>query len=198
MFLQLFARIASPGARGDKVRLALQTNTAGVILAAGVGKRAPAKRAERMCDRLNLLPACGAKIFSVPPMDTTGARPATRRIEPIHQPVEAIRECLVCRELHRTEGNLANPARQWQKQRTVVGNNRGSYPRRKSCAKDQASTTSEWPVISLGWLSPSSCKTVGATSMAVPWLRRDFVRSSSTRITGTRLVVCAVCGMPVS
>jgi len=60
------------------------------------------------------------------------------------------------------------------------------------------STMRERPVISLGWGMPRSRNIVGAMSIAVPLLRRLVLCSSSTRITGTRLVVWAVWGIPVS
>ena len=58
------------------------------------------------------------------------------------------------------------------------------------------STMRERPVISLGWGMPRSRNIVGAMSIAVPLLRRLVLCSSSTRITGTRLVVWAVWGIP--
>src|SRR5262245_9809920 len=121
MFFQLLARITSPGARGYKVGFIPQTNAASMVLAGGIRKGTPAIDAQRTRDRLNLLPTCRGKILGVPPINPRGASPTTRRIKPIYQPVESVREVLVGSELHPSDGNLANPARQWQKQQTVLG-----------------------------------------------------------------------------
>src|SRR5205085_890350 len=54
------------------------------------------------------------------------------------------------------------------------------------------------PVIPRGCSSPSSCMTVGPTSRSDPPLRKGFTPFESTTTKGTGLVVCAVCGPPVS
>jgi hypothetical protein len=43
-----------------------------------------------MGNELNVLPAAGAKIFRIAAVDPAAAGAATRRIEPIHQPIETI------------------------------------------------------------------------------------------------------------
>jgi hypothetical protein len=90
MLFDFFARITSPGARGDKLRRPGKTRATGVIVAAGIGKWAAAKMTQGMGNELNVLPAAGAKIFRIAAVDPAAAGAATRRIEPIHQPIETI------------------------------------------------------------------------------------------------------------
>jgi hypothetical protein len=45
-----------------------------------------------MSHDLNLRPADRTKIFGVAAVNTAGASPAARRIEPVDQPIEAIRK----------------------------------------------------------------------------------------------------------
>jgi hypothetical protein len=63
-----------------------------VVIAAAIWKRAAADRAQGMADELNLRPAGRAKIFSVAAVNTAGASPTARRIKPVDQPIEAIRQ----------------------------------------------------------------------------------------------------------
>lgn len=101
VLFRLLARITSPGASGDEVGRAPKADAANVIVAAGVGKGPAAKRAQRMGNRLNQLPAGGAKIFRVAALDAPRAGAAARRIEPVHQPVEAVREGRMSVQFHR-------------------------------------------------------------------------------------------------
>jgi hypothetical protein len=82
------------------MRRAGQADAAGVIAAARVGKGAAADIAERMKHRLNLLPTIGAKIFGVTAVNAPRASAAARRVEPIDEPIQTIRERWSRRELH--------------------------------------------------------------------------------------------------
>jgi hypothetical protein len=82
------------------MRRARQADAAGVIAAARVRKGTAADIAERMKHRQNLLPTTGAKIFGVTAVNASGAGAAARRVEPVNEPIQTIRERWSRRELH--------------------------------------------------------------------------------------------------
>ncbi len=147
----LFTWVTGPSTRRDKVRPPLQTTPTGVIIAAGVRERPAANIAQGMANQLDILAADRTEILGVSPQDSPAASPAARRIEPIEQPIDALRQPWINGK-HHVERDLSKSLRQGAKL--------------KGEAYD--STIKEWPVISAGWGKPSNCSTVGATSMAVP------------------------------
>jgi hypothetical protein len=110
----LFTRVASPGSRRNELRRPFQADAAWMIVAAAVGKGAAANIAQRMINQLNLLSTQRTKILVIPPQNSASARPAARRIEPIEQPIDALRQSCVNRKLHAAE-ELSKPARQGAK-----------------------------------------------------------------------------------
>ena len=173
MFRRLFSRIAGPSARRGETRCALQTNAAGMIVTAGIGKWPAANPTERMANQLDLAPASRAEIFRIPPMNPPGASTAARRIQPIHQPIEPIGKVSLFSQFHRARKSIKSVL-QLAKQKlppikkkcqTVF---RLEMGKRGRFSFRYASTIKEWPVISAGRGNPSNCITVGATSIAVP------------------------------
>jgi hypothetical protein len=63
-----------------------------MVIAAGIWKRPAANRAQGMSDELDVGPAGGTKVLSVPSGNPAAASPAARRVEPVHQPIETIHE----------------------------------------------------------------------------------------------------------
>src|SRR5258706_9667140 len=89
MDLLFFTGITCPGARGRATLPPIKTNTAGVIVAAGVGKGPAASIAQRMADRLNFIPASRAKIFAVPAINPARTAAAARRAKQTNPPLKA-------------------------------------------------------------------------------------------------------------
>jgi hypothetical protein len=71
-----------------------------MIAAARVGKGPAADATQRMENALNLPPTSLAKIFGVAAVNSSAAGSTTRRIEPVHQPIEAISQGWICGKLH--------------------------------------------------------------------------------------------------
>src|ERR1700731_2333904 len=66
------------------------------------------------------------------------------------------------------------------------------------CEVHFAGRRRSWPLISGGCSSSSIAISVGATSASVPLSFMLPLKDGSKRISGTELVVCAVCGCPVA
>src|SRR5688500_3873872 len=91
MLLRLLARITSPRPSLRELRRPRQTDAAGMIVAAGVGKRPATNVAHRMAHKAYFVPATGAKILRVAATERLRARAAARRIESVDEPVKSFR-----------------------------------------------------------------------------------------------------------
>jgi hypothetical protein len=82
-----------------------------MIVAAAVGIGPAANIAQRMAHQLYMFPAERAKILRIPADDSAAAGPAARRIKPIEQPIDALRQSSNGGNLH-GERELSKPERQ--------------------------------------------------------------------------------------
>jgi hypothetical protein len=91
MLGNVVSRIAAPSPGACEMREARQTNTAKMIIAAGVEERPAADVTQGMSNELDLRPTRTAQVFSIAAVDPAAARTATGRIKPVNQPIKSIR-----------------------------------------------------------------------------------------------------------
>ena len=90
MLCRFFSWVTGPGMGPGEVWIARKTNSARMIIPTRIWKWPSTKRTQRMRNKLDMRPTGGAEIFAIAAVDETAARPATRRIKPIDQPVYSV------------------------------------------------------------------------------------------------------------
>jgi hypothetical protein len=104
MLVEFLPGIAGPSPGAREVGRARKAASADVIVPARVRKWLAANFAQRMGDELNIFSTTRAEIGRVTSVNPAATCAATRRIEPVDDPIKTIGEGWSLRELHRMDG----------------------------------------------------------------------------------------------
>jgi len=80
----LVSGIAAPSPGADEIGPAGQTNSAMVVITAGIEEGAATPVAQRMSYEPDLRPTRAAQVLGIPAVDPTAASTATGRIQPVY------------------------------------------------------------------------------------------------------------------
>jgi len=92
MLGNLISRITAPSSGAEEIGLAGQTNSAMMVISAGVEERAAAQVAQWMRNEPDPRPTRAAQVLSIAAVDSAAASAATGRIKPVNQPIKTIRQ----------------------------------------------------------------------------------------------------------
>lgn len=102
LLVEFFSGIAGPSSGAREVGRTRKADATDVIVSARVWKRPAANFAQRVGDELNIFFATRAKIHRVSSVYPAAACAATRRIEPVDDPIKTVGEGWSLRKLHKS------------------------------------------------------------------------------------------------
>jgi hypothetical protein len=89
----LVSGITAPSSGAEEIRLACQTSSTRMVIAAGVKERPSTKVAQWMRNKPDLRPTTAAQGLNIAAGDSAATSTATGRIKPVNQPIKTLCEC---------------------------------------------------------------------------------------------------------